>query len=166
MALFLNLQLFTDPILDDETRPGPGKNTVRQILIQSFYFPLCIPPPYIPVSLPAFLYFDLPKLIGTYLCLYMCMICLFIVMKKRMKKYINRMGQKTGTSNTEKKVMIIQVAVPLVQANQNLNSGSRRAKGRNSFPSLSVVGSPGCSLGSSKGDKKAMKLFNKYIPRP
>jgi hypothetical protein len=88
-------------------------------------------------------------------------------MKNKTKKYISRMGQKTGMSKTEKKVMTIDVAVPLVQANQNLNSGSRRANGLNSFPSFSVVGRPGpLSVGSSKGDKKAMKLFSKKIPNP
>lgn len=84
-----------------------------------------------------------------------------MVMKNKMKKYISKIGQKTGTSNTEKKVIIIDVAVPRVHASQNLNSGSRRANGRYSFPSLSVVGKPGESVGSSKGDKKAIKLFNR-----
>ena len=129
-----------------------------------------MPPPYIPCSTPASLYFDFPKLIGTYLCLYMCIICRFMVMKKSTKKYISRMGQKTGTSKTEKKVMAMLVAVPLVHANQNLNSGSRRANGRNSLPSEAVEGSPGpsscCSEGSSNGDKKAIKLFSRKIPNP
>lgn len=63
--------------------------------------------------------------------------------------------------------MTIQVAVPRVHANQNLNSGNRRANGRNSFPSLSVVGRPGPeSVGSSNGERKAMKLFSKKIPKP
>ena len=88
-------------------------------------------------------------------------------MKKSTKKYINRIGQKTGTSKTEKKVMIMHVPVPLVQANQNLNSGSLRANGRNSLPSAADVGRPGPeSMGSSSGDKKAIKLFNRKIPRP
>ena len=96
----------------------------------------------------------------------MCKICLFIVMKNSTKKYISKMGQNTGTSKTEKKVITMHVAVPLAHAIQNLNSGSRRANGLNSLPSDSVVGSPGCSDGSSRGDKKAMKLFNKKIPKP
>lgn len=125
-----------------------------------------MPPPNIPVSCPAFLRFSLPQLIGTYLCLYMCIICRFIVMKKRTKKYINRIGQKTGMSKTEKKVIIIDVNVPLVHAIQNLNSGRRRANGRNSLPSFPVVGRVGPSLGSSRGDKKAIKLFKRKIPNP
>ena len=32
------------------------------------------------------------------------LICLFIVMPRRMKKYITRIGQKTGILKTEKKV--------------------------------------------------------------
>mmetsp|Transcript_29662 Transcript_29662/g.49175 ORF Transcript_29662/g.49175 Transcript_29662/m.49175 type:complete len:183 (+) Transcript_29662:33-581(+) len=128
---------------------------------------LDMPPPYMVFSTPASLYLDFPQLTGTYLCLYMCIICRFMVMKNKTKKYINRMGQNTGISKTEKKVMNMQVAVPLVHANQNLNSGSRLANGRNSFPSSSVVGRPGpLSEGSSRGDKKAMKLFNKKIPNP
>ena len=87
-------------------------------------------------------------------------------MKNRMKKYISKMGQKTGISKTGKKVMNMHVAVPREQANQNLNSGSRRVNGRYSLPSLSVVGSPGPSLGSSNGDRKAIKLFSKKIPNP
>lgn len=97
----------------------------------------------------------------------MCIICLFIVMKNKMKKYIKRMGQNTGTSNTEKNVIIKHVPTPLVQANQNLNSGKRLVKGLNSFPSLAVDGRVGpFSVGSSNGDKNAMKLFNRKIPRP
>mmetsp|Transcript_1752 Transcript_1752/g.3703 ORF Transcript_1752/g.3703 Transcript_1752/m.3703 type:complete len:98 (-) Transcript_1752:330-623(-) len=97
----------------------------------------------------------------------MCMICRFIVMKNKTKKYISRIGQKTGMSNTEKKVMTMDVNVPLVHASQNLNSGRRRANGRYSLPSFSVVGRPGpLSLGSSNGDKKAMKLFKRKIPKP
>jgi RNase P protein component len=34
----------------------------------------------------------------------MCLICRFIVMKKRMNQYSRRIGQKTGTSNMGKKV--------------------------------------------------------------
>jgi len=129
---------------------------------------LAIPPPNILFSTPAFLCLDFPQLIGTYLCLYMCIICRFIVMKNKTKKYISRIGQKTGISKTEKKVMTIEVNVPLVHAIQNLNSGRRRVNGRYSLPSLSVDGRPGPSLsvGSSNGDKKAMKLFKRKIPRP
>ena len=87
-------------------------------------------------------------------------------MKNRTKKYMSKIGQKTGISKTGKKVMNMQVVVPRAQAIQNLNSGSRRANGRYSLPSLSVVGNPGWSWGSSNGDKKAIKLFSKKIPNP
>jgi hypothetical protein len=87
-------------------------------------------------------------------------------MEKRTKKYITKMGQNTGISKKEKKVMKMDMHVPLEHANQNLNSGSRRAKGRNSLPSLLVCGRPGPSLGSSSGDKKAMKLLRRKIPKP
>mmetsp|Transcript_8928 Transcript_8928/g.17993 ORF Transcript_8928/g.17993 Transcript_8928/m.17993 type:complete len:194 (+) Transcript_8928:114-695(+) len=126
-----------------------------------------IPPPYSPCSTPASLYLCFPKLTGTYLCLYICAICLFIVIKNKTPKYINNMGQNTGTSNTLKNVITREVAAPRVQAIQNLNSGSRRANGRNSLPSFAEEGSPGpSSLGSSSGERKAMKLFRRNIPRP
>lgn len=133
----------------------------------NFHLDLAIPPPNILFSTPESLYFDFPQLIGTYLCLYMCTICRFIVMKNKTKKYISRIGQKTGISNTEKNVITMEVNVPLVHASQNLNSGRRRANGRYSLPSFSVVGRPGPpSLGSSNGDKKAIKLFKRKIPNP
>ena len=132
-----------------------------------FYLSFDTPPPYRPFSSPASLYFAFPKEIGTYLCLYMCIICLFIVMKNKIKKYIKRMGQNTGTSKTEKKVIIKQVPTPLVQANQNLNSGRRLENGLNSFPSLAVDGRDGPdSFGSSKGDRNAIKLFRRKMPSP
>lgn len=60
-----------------------------------------------------------------------------------------------------------------MQASQNLNSGKRRANGRNSLPSLFVDGRlrpssrwPPTSVGSSSGERKAMKLFSRNIPRP
>ena len=56
------------------------------LIFRRIYLPLDIPPPYIPCSAPAFLYLVFPKDIGTYLCLYICMICRFMVMKKRTKK--------------------------------------------------------------------------------
>ena len=98
----------------------------------------------------------------------MCIICRLIVMKNSTKKYIKRIGQKTGTSKTEKKVIIRHVPVPCVQASQNLNSGSRLVNGLYSFASLLVEGKPGplLSAGSSSGDKNAIKLFNRKIPSP
>ena len=100
-----------------------------------------------------------------------------MVMKNKTKKYSSNIGQKTGTSKSEKNVMTMHVQVPRVQASQNLNSGRRRAKGRNSFPSLAFVGSdrPSSSPppiepllygefdGSSSGDRNAMKLFKRKI---
>jgi len=131
------------------------------------HLPLAMPPPYMPCSTPASLYFALPKLMGTYLCLYMCIICRFIVMKNSTKKYISNIGQNTGISNIEKKVIRMLVAVPRVQASQNLNSGSRRVNGRNSFPSFADEGRVGpSSAGSSRGDKNAIKLFKRKIPSP
>lgn len=47
-----------------------------------------------PPSLP--LYLVLPNEKGTYLYLIMCLICRFIVRKNKAKKYISKMGQKTG----------------------------------------------------------------------
>mmetsp|Transcript_28467 Transcript_28467/g.46228 ORF Transcript_28467/g.46228 Transcript_28467/m.46228 type:complete len:104 (-) Transcript_28467:301-612(-) len=103
----------------------------------------------------------------------MCAICRFIVMKNSTPKYINSIGQKTGTSNTEKKVMIRDVPTPRAHAIQNLNSGNLRANGRYSFPSLEVLGRlrpssrlPPTSVGSSNGLRKAMKLFSRKIPSP
>jgi hypothetical protein len=40
-----------------------------------------------------------PVVNGRYRYLIMCLICLFIVIVKRIMKYMTRMGQKTGTSN-------------------------------------------------------------------
>uniref|UniRef100_A0A1L8D7Y5 Uncharacterized protein n=1 Tax=Nyssomyia neivai TaxID=330878 RepID=A0A1L8D7Y5_9DIPT len=71
----------------------------------------------------------------------MCLICLFIVMQKSVMKYMTRIGQKTGTLNTSKNVQMIPMTVLLATAYQNLNSGRRRMKGRNS--SLVCVGNSG-----------------------
>lgn len=80
-----------------------------------------------------------------------------MVAKNNTKKYIKRIGQKTGISKKEKKVMTMQMAVPRAHASQNLNSGKRLVNGRNSFPSLDVCGSVGpLSFGSSSGDRKAV----------
>mmetsp|Transcript_6533 Transcript_6533/g.8128 ORF Transcript_6533/g.8128 Transcript_6533/m.8128 type:complete len:88 (-) Transcript_6533:135-398(-) len=87
-----------------------------------------------------------------------------MVMKNKMQKYITKIGQNTGISKTEKKVMKNDIPVPLKQANQNLNSGSLLVKGLNSSPEL--VGSDGPSNGSSSGERKAIKLFNRNMPSP
>lgn len=82
------------------------------------------------------------------------LICRFIVIQKSVIKYMTRMGQKTGTLKTSKKVQTRAIVVLFVIAYQNLNSGSRRMKGRNS--SLFLVGSSGPS-GSSAG--KFIQIF-------
>ena len=67
------------------------------------------------------------------------LICLFIVMTKRVMKYMTRMGQKTGMLKNSKKVQPKPMSVAFVAEYQNLNSGSRRMNGRNS--SFCLVGS-------------------------
>lgn len=62
-------------------------------------------------------------------------------MPNSVKKYITRIGQKTGTLKTSKKVQTTAINVDLVTEYQNLNSGKRRMKGRNS--SLARVGNSG-----------------------
>jgi hypothetical protein len=74
-------------------------------------------------------------------------ICRFIVIQNRVMKYMTRMGQNTGTLKTSKNVQTSAIVVDLVMAYQNLNSGSRRMKGRNS--SLLRVGRPGPSPSSA-----------------
>jgi hypothetical protein len=66
-----------------------------------------------------------------------------MVMQKRVMKYMTKMGQKTGTLKSSKKVQRKAMTVALVAEYQNLNSGSRRMKGRNS--SFCRVGSSGPS---------------------
>lgn len=44
-------------------------------------------------------------------------------------KYSNKIGQKTGTSKTAKKVAMKEKKTALTHECQNLNSGSLRAKG-------------------------------------
>ena len=66
-------------------------------------------------------------------------ICLFIVMQKRVMKYMTRMGQKTGMLKNSQKVQKNAIAVALVAEYQNLNSGNLLMKGLNS--SFWLVGS-------------------------
>ena len=66
-------------------------------------------------------------------------ICRFMVMQKRVMKYITKIGQNTGTLKSSKKVQQNAMTVALVAEYQNLNSGSRRMNGRNS--SFCLVGS-------------------------
>ena len=75
------------------------------------------------------------------------LICLFIVMTKRVMKYMTRMGQKTGMLKNSKKVQPKPMSVAFVAEYQNLNSGSRRMNGRNS--SFCLVGSASPSSAES-----------------
>ena len=114
------------------------------------------------VAAPVPWYLALPHVMGTYLCLIMCLICRFIVITNSMMKYINRIGQKTGTSKTPKKVIKSDIQQALVQLYQNLNSGSLRANGRNS--SVLFVGrskSASDSSGSNCGEIKPINWFSK-----
>lgn len=94
------------------------------------------------------LYFGLPCVNGRYRCLIICLIWRFIVIQKRVMKYMTRIGQNTGTLKTSKKEQKIAMVVDLVIAYQNLNSGNRRMKGLNS--SLLLWGSSGPSGSSTK----------------
>jgi hypothetical protein len=58
-------------------------------------------------------------------------------------KYITSIGQNTGTLNTSKKVQKRAITVDRETEYQNLNSGRRRMKGRNS--SVTLVGRLGPS---------------------
>ena len=75
------------------------------------------------------------------------LICLFIVMQNRVMKYITKIGQKTGMLKNSKKEHTKAIVVALVAEYQNLNSGSRLMKGRNS--SFCEVGRPGPSSSAS-----------------
>ena len=68
-------------------------------------------------------------------------------MTKRVMKYMTRMGQKTGMLKNSKKVQPKPMSVAFVAEYQNLNSGSRRMKGRNS--SFCLVGSASPSSAES-----------------
>ncbi len=83
-------------------------------------------------------------------------------------KYTTNTGQNTGTLNTENHVHAKLIAMALVAECQNLNSGSRRMKGRNS--SSCFVGkllwpssrpSSWASDGSNLGWRKARKRFRR-----
>lgn len=63
-------------------------------------------------------------------------------------KYITRIGQNTGMLKTSKNVQMMAIVVDFVMAYQNLNSGNRLMKGRNS--SLLLVGNAGPSGSSAE----------------
>lgn len=67
-----------------------------------------------------------------------------------MKKYMTKMGQKTGTLKQSKKVEKTAISVEITVCSQNLNSGSLLMKGLNS--SLLLVGKAGPSSSSSDSD--------------
>ena len=70
----------------------------------------------------------------------------FIVRQNNVMKYITRIGQKTGTLKTSKKVQKRAITVDLETEYQNLNSGSLLINGRNS--SFALVGNSGPSTDS------------------
>ena len=88
-------------------------------------------------------------------------------MQKRVMKYITRMGQKTGILKNSKNVQQNAITVAFVAEYQNLNSGSRRMKGRNSSfcltgssrPSSASSASNCANAGSILGVKKASNRF-------
>ena len=89
-----------------------------------------------------------------------------MVIKNRMQKYMTKIGQKTGMSNMGKNDMRNDIPVPLKHANQNLNSGNLLVKGLYSCASFWLVGNVGPSEGSSRGERKAIKLLRRKIPSP
>lgn len=121
-------------------------------------------------------YFGLLCVNGRYRCFIMCykrsgirifikqmkiiqltLICRFIVIQNSVMKYITRIGQKTGILKTSKNVQTIAIVVDFVMAYQNLNSGSRLMKGRNS--SLLRDGKVGPSGSSAeKGEEKQLVI--------
>lgn len=134
-------------------------------------------------------YRALPTVKGTYRYLIICWICLrtgngcqygermhkkqicrhLLVKMKRMIQYTTRTGQNTGRSNISNQLQMNPIAMALVAAYQNLNSGSLRTKGLNSC--VSLVGNPpaapssmssSCSNdGSNFGEMKARKRLRR-----
>ena len=78
-------------------------------------------------------------------------------MQKSVMKYMTRMGQNTGILKTSKNVQIMAIVVDFVMAYQNLNSGKRLMKGRNS--SLLLVGNAGPSGSSAKNEEHKEKCL-------
>lgn len=83
-----------------------------------------------------------------------------LVKTKSINQYITSTGQKTGTSKTENQVQTKPMVTALVAEYQNLNSGSLRTNGLNSW-SCFVGRSPPFSIasssieGSNLGERKA-----------
>lgn len=94
-------------------------------------------------ALDLLLYTAFPWVKGIYLYFNICLICRFIVRKNSRKKYITKIGQKTGMFRASKQVQNMAIRTAFVAAYQNLNSGNLRINGRNS--SLDFVGRDGPS---------------------
>ena len=93
-----------------------------------------------------------------------------LVRVNKINQYTTKTGQKTGTSKIENHVQTNPIAIALVAECQNLNSGRRRMKGRNS--SSCFVGSPPAApssislsmaslLGSNLGWRKARNRLSR-----
>lgn len=87
-----------------------------------------------------------------------------------MNQYITRTGQNTGTSKTASQLHTKAMAMARVAQYQNLNSGSRRMKGRNSSSFLtgsppadpsSMSWSAASSTGSNLGERNARKRLRR-----
>eukprot|EP00967_Tisochrysis_lutea_P050815 scaffold62564_cov35-Tisochrysis_lutea.AAC.2 len=83
--------------LKSNSSASDALHALHALPLSDTYSALRVPPS--PASLP--LYLVLPKEKGTYLYFIMCLICRFIVRKKSAKKYINKIGQKTGILKLE-----------------------------------------------------------------
>ena len=89
------------------------------------------------------------------------------MIQNNVMKYMTKIGQKTGMLKNSKKVQPKAITVALVAEYQNLNSGSRRIKGRNSSlcfvgssrPSPSSSASKAAKAGSILGVRKAKSKF-------
>lgn len=92
---------------------------------------------------------------------------ILLVKTKRMNQYMSKMGQNTGTLKISNQLQTNEMAIARVAECQNLNSGRRRMKGRNSSSclvgrppaapssiSLSMISFEGSNLGWRKARKR------------
>lgn len=93
-----------------------------------------------------------------------------LVKKKRINQYITRTGQNTGTLKISNQLQKNAMTMTLVAECQNLNSGRRRMKGRNS--SSCFVGSDptapssiSVSMASLEGSNLGCKNARKRLSR-
>jgi hypothetical protein len=92
-----------------------------------------------------------------------------LVSPNSINQYTTNTGQKTGRLNTSNQLQRKPIATALVVEYQNLNSGRRRTKGRNSSswvgrapPAIpSSMPSSASSEGSNFGEMKARKRFRR-----